>query len=134
MTAATGHDCPFCAPDQARAFLETDLVLGLWDAFPVSRGHALLIPRRHVSDWFQATPDEQGALTTAIARTRTLIDEWASRGGRPKPDGYNVGFNAGAAAGQTVFHLHIHVIPRYTGDSADPRGGIRAVIPGKAAY
>lgn len=134
MTAETSPDCPFCAPDPGRVFLQGELVLGLWDAFPVSPGHALLIPRRHVTDWFEAAPGEQAALTTAIADARALIDDRAAREHRPKPDGYNIGFNAGAAAGQTVFHLHIHVIPRYAGDTANPRGGIRAVIPGKAAY
>jgi diadenosine tetraphosphate (Ap4A) HIT family hydrolase len=126
--------CPFCSPEASRIFLETDLVLGLWDGFPVSSGHALLIPRRHVADWFQATAGEQAALTAAISEARTLIEAWAAREGRPMPDGYNVGFNAGAAAGQTVFHLHVHVIPRYAGDVADARGGIRHVIPGKANY
>ena len=128
------QQCPFCTPDDSRIFLATELVLGLWDSFPVSSGHALLIPRRHVADWFQATADEQAALTSAISRARTLIEERAVLEGRPKPDGYNVGFNAGAAAGQTVFHLHVHVIPRYAGDAIDPRGGIRSVIPGKALY
>lgn len=126
--------CPFCAPDPARVFLATELVLGLWDGFPVSSGHALLITRRHVADWFQATAGEQAALTAAISEARTLIEARAAREGRPMPDGYNVGFNAGAAAGQTVFHLHVHVIPRYAGDVADARGGIRHVIPGKAIY
>lgn len=128
------QQCPFCRPDTSRVFLSTELVLGLWDGFPVSSGHALLIPRRHVPDWFQATADEQAALTTAISRARTLIEERAGLEGRPKPDGYNVGFNAGAAAGQTVFHLHVHVIPRHAGDVADARGGIRGVIPAKATY
>ena len=128
-----GH-CPFCVPEPERVFLQTDLVLGIWDNFPVSLGHALLIPRRHVPDWFQATPEEQAALTSAIARARAVIEERAARESLPGPDGYNVGFNAGVAAGQTVFHLHLHVIPRYLGDAADPRGGIRAAIPGKAAY
>ena len=128
------QQCPFCTPDPSRVFLSTELVLGLWDGFPVSPSHALLIPRRHVADWFQATADEQAALTTAISRARTLIEERAGLEGRPKPDGYNVRFNAGAAAGQTVFHLHVHVIPRYAGDVADARGGIRGVIPAKATY
>lgn len=127
-------DCPFCTPERIRIFLESDLTVGFWDAFPVSRGHALLVPRRHVPDWFQATPGEQAALTSAIARARTLIDDEVTKNGGSRPSGYNVGFNAGAAAGQTVFHLHIHVIPRYAGDALDPRGGIRAVIPGKAVY
>lgn len=126
--------CPFCNPDPASVFLATDLVLGIWDGFPVSSGHALLIPRRHVADWFEATAAEQAALSAAISQVRTLIEERGSREGWPKPDGYNVGFNAGAAAGQTVFHLHVHVIPRHVGDVADARGGIRHVIPGKANY
>jgi diadenosine tetraphosphate (Ap4A) HIT family hydrolase len=126
--------CPFCTPEPHRVFLQTDLVLGFWDNFPVSSGHALLIPRRHVADWFHATPEEQVALTTAVDRARVFIEQWAVREHRPKPDGYNVGFNIGPAAGQTVFHLHVHVIPRYAGDVPDPRGGIRGVIPGKAKY
>lgn len=134
MLIAGPADCPFCRLAAGRVFLEAELIRGVWDAFPVSPGHALLIPRRHVTDWFEASPDEQAALTAAISEVRTLIDDRAARDGQPKPDGYNVGFNAGDAAGQTVFHLHIHVIPRYSGDSADPRGGIRAVIPGKAPY
>jgi diadenosine tetraphosphate (Ap4A) HIT family hydrolase len=126
--------CPFCTLQPDRIFLETDLILGLWDGFPVSPGHALLVPRRHVADWFEASPSEHAALTTAIAQARAAIEAQASRQGRPKPDGYNVGFNAGAAAGQTIFHLHVHVIPRYAGDTENPRGGIRGVIPGKAAW
>jgi diadenosine tetraphosphate (Ap4A) HIT family hydrolase len=126
--------CPFCTLQPDRIFLETDLILGLWDGFPVSPGHALLVPRRHVADWFEASPSEHAALTTAIAQARAAIEAEASRQGRPKPDGYNVGFNAGAAAGQTIFHLHVHVIPRYAGDAENPRGGIRGVIPGKAAW
>ncbi len=136
MSLATSQalNCPFCIADPSRVFLESELVLGLWDGFPVAPGHALLIPRRHVTDWFQATADEQAALTTAIGRVRTVIEERATREGRPMPDGYNIGINAGAAAGQTVFHLHVHVIPRYAGDVADARGGVRHVIPSKANY
>jgi diadenosine tetraphosphate (Ap4A) HIT family hydrolase len=132
--ASPAVPCPFCDPESGRVFLNAELVIGLWDGFPVSPGHALLIPRRHVADWFQATADEKAALASAIDQARTAIETWAATKSRPKPDGYNVGFNAGAAAGQTVFHLHVHVIPRYSGDATDPRGGIRAVIPGKAAY
>ena len=126
--------CPFCTPDASRVFLDAELVLGIWDGFPVSPSHALLIPRRHVTDWFQASADEKAALTSAIDQARTFIEERAASEGRPKPAGYNVGFNAGSAAGQTVFHLHVHVIPRYQGDVADPKGGVRGVIPGKATY
>lgn len=120
--------CPFCTPDPARVFLEAPLVLALWDAFPVSPGHALIVPRRHVAGWFDATPEEQAALTATIAAVRETI-ECAHR-----PDGYNLGVNVGAAAGQTVFHLHLHVIPRYLGDVPDPRGGVRHVVPSKAKY
>jgi diadenosine tetraphosphate (Ap4A) HIT family hydrolase len=120
--------CPFCRPDPDRVFLETEHVLGLWDGFPVSPGHALLVTRRHIPTWFDATPAEQQALSAAIATARREIEK------KNQPQGYNVGFNSGEAAGQTVFHLHVHVIPRYQGDTPDPRGGVRGVIHGKAAY
>ena len=121
-------DSPFLTADPTRIFLKTDLILGLWDAFPVSPGHALLVPRRVVATWFDASPEEQQALTEAITTTKEIIEESHA------PDGYNIGINAGAAAGQTVFHLHVHVIPRYRGDVEDPRGGVRHVIPSKANY
>jgi len=103
-------------------------VLGLWDSYPVNPGHALLVPRRHVADWFEASPEEQQALLSGVAIARSAILE------SHRPDGFNVGINIGDAAGQTVFHLHVHVIPRHEGDVADPRGGVRGVIPGKANY
>jgi diadenosine tetraphosphate (Ap4A) HIT family hydrolase len=129
-----GTLCPFCQIDPARVFLATESVLGIWDAFPVSPGHALLIPRRHVTTWFDASEAERAALAAAVAEARSLIETRARERGVGIPDGYNVGFNAGEAAGQTVFHAHVHVIPRYRGDSPSPRGGVRAVIPGKAGY
>ncbi|WP_395838099.1 DEAD/DEAH box helicase family protein [Archangium violaceum] len=98
------------------------------DRYPVSPGHTLVIPRRHVATWFEATPEEQRALFELVDEVKRGLD--ASH----KPDGYNVGINVGEAAGQTVFHLHVHVIPRYRGDMADPRGGVRHVIPGKGNY
>ena len=100
------------------------------DAFPVSPGHTLILTRRLVSTWFEATAEEQSALMSLVNEVKAILDERL----KPKPDGYNVGFNAGEAAGQTVPHLHIHVIPRYKGDVSDPRGGIRHVIPGKGNY
>jgi diadenosine tetraphosphate (Ap4A) HIT family hydrolase len=127
-------DCPFCRVDPARVFLATATVLGLWDAYPASPGHALLIPRRHVATWFEASEAERLALAAAITDVRAVIEARCRDRGEPLPDGYNVGFNAGEAAGQTVFHAHVHVIPRYRGDSPSPRGGVRAVIPGRAAY
>lgn len=122
------RECPFCTPASGSVFFEDDLVIGLWDAFPVSPGHALLVPRRHVADWFGATEQERSALTEAIAVAAKTIEHIH------QPDGYNIGLNGGVAAGQTVFHLHLHVIPRYAGDVPDPRGGIRRVIPAMAEY
>jgi len=121
--------CPFCEPvPQARVFYRDQLVIGLWDAFPVSAGHALLVPIRHVPNWFSATSEERIALTQAIDFAREAIEA------EHRPDGYNIGTNSGDAAGQTVFHLHVHVIPRYRGDVPDPRGGVRHVIPGRGNY
>ncbi len=124
----SARPCPFCHPDPSRVFYEGNLVLGLWDGFPVSEGHALLIPRRHVPTWFDATPEERMELMGAIDIVRkNILDRFA-------PDGFNLGVNIGEAAGQTVFHLHLHVIPRYRGDVEDPTGGVRHVIPAKGNY
>lgn len=98
------------------------------DKFPVSPGHTLIIPKRLIPTWWEATPDEQLHLTELISVVKNQLDE------EFKPDGYNVGFNGGHAAGQTVDHLHVHVIPRWFGDVDDPRGGVRGVIPAKRAY
>ena len=120
--------CPFCNPDQEKVFYRGERVIGLWDAFPVSPGHALLVPRRHIAEWFAASPEEQAELMRAVGVARAAIET------EHQPDGYNIGINIGRAAGQTVFHLHVHVIPRYEGDVPDPRGGVRHVIPAKANY
>jgi len=124
----TEAGCPFCNLPPERLILAEELVVGLWDAFPVSPGHALLVPRRHTTDWFSATPDEQAALTLAIEKAKQIIEQ------DHRPDGYNIGFNVGVAAGQTIWHLHLHLIPRYAGDVTHPRGGIRQVIPGRGSY
>ena len=120
--------CPFCPPPAARTFLETPDLLALWDAYPASPGHALIIPRRHVATWFDATDAERAALAAATEQVKAEIEKLH------RPDGYNIGINVGEAAGQTVFHLHVHVIPRYRGDVAQPRGGVRHVIPGRGDY
>ncbi|MCK9278744.1 MAG: HIT family protein, partial [Methanoculleus sp.] len=99
-----------------------------YDRYPVSPGHLLLIPFRHVAGPFDATDGEQAALLALVREAKAFLDE------RFHPDGYNVGVNVGTAAGQTVMHLHVHVIPRYAGDMADPRGGVRGVIPEKRKY
>ena len=101
--------CPFCHPDLGAVFHEGEHVLGLWDTYPVSPGHALLVTRRHVPDWFTAGPEEQRALGEAIELARAQILE------KHRPDGFNVGLNIGEAAGQSVPHLHIHVIPAIGG-------------------
>ena len=121
-------NCHFCTPSNSSIFYEDLLVIGLWDGFPVTDGHALIIPRRHIASWFDATDEEQLALMAAIKITKDEICR------HYKPDGFNIGINLGEAAGQTVFHLHVHVIPRYHGDVPDPRGGVRYVIPSKANY
>ena len=128
MDASRHEPCPFCTPDADRIFHAGQRVLGLWDGFPVSPGHALVVPRRHIESWFDASPEEQQDLAAAIAIAREEIV------GRHRPDGFNVGMNLGRAAGQTIEHLHVHVIPRYLGDVGDPRGGIRWVVPARAPY
>ncbi|NLF68863.1 MAG: DEAD/DEAH box helicase family protein [Candidatus Anammoximicrobium sp.] len=125
----TADACPFCNIPEDRVFYRGRLVTAMWDAFPVSPGHALLVPCRHVATWFEATADEQQELLHAIEVARDAITK-----AYPVPDGFNIGVNVGEAAGQTVFHLHVHVIPRYKGDVPDPTGGVRGVIPGKANY
>jgi diadenosine tetraphosphate (Ap4A) HIT family hydrolase len=98
------------------------------DRYPVSPGHTLVVPHRQVATWFEATREEQHALLDLVDEVKRQLDAELS------PAGYNVGFNAGRAAGQTVWHLHVHVIPRFDGDMDDPRGGVRHVIPGKGNY
>jgi len=94
----------------------------------VTEGHLLVIPNRHVADYFSATQEERTALWAMVNEAKKFLD------GRFTPDGYNVGINIGITAGQTVMHCHIHLIPRREGDSVNPRGGVRGVIPGRADY
>lgn len=105
-----------------------DLVVAFADNFPLSPGHVLIVPRRHEPDFFALTEAEQRAVLTLIPGVRNAIER------SHQPAGYNVGFNVGKAGGQTIPHAHLHVIPRYAGDVLDPRGGIRWVIPDRAAY
>jgi diadenosine tetraphosphate (Ap4A) HIT family hydrolase len=123
------HDaCPFCALPVGRVIDSNELALVIEDAFPVSPGHTLIVSRRHVESFFDLTPDEVAAVMELLQRARARLDE------RHKPDGYNVGVNVGRDAGQTVMHVHVHLIPRYSGDVPSPRGGIRNVMPGKGDY
>jgi diadenosine tetraphosphate (Ap4A) HIT family hydrolase len=124
----TDASCPFCDPTEEHVFYRGNLVAGLWDNFPVSPGHALLVPVRHVATWFEATAEEQVEMVTAISKARDAILSTHS------PDGFNIGVNVGEAGGQTVPHLHLHLIPRYQGDVEDPRGGVRWVVPTRATY
>ena len=120
--------CPFCNPPPEEIVLANDLCYACYDKYPVNPGHPLLIPFRHVADFFDATDAEHAALLALVREAKTLLDD------RFRPDGYNVGVNVSEAAGQTVMHLHVHVIPRYAGDMADPRGGVRGVIPERRVY
>jgi diadenosine tetraphosphate (Ap4A) HIT family hydrolase len=120
--------CPFCRIEGGRIAWSAPLAIAFWDVYPVSLGHALVVPRRHAQSWSELTADEKAALTAGIDAIRALIDE------RYEPHAYNVGFNDGEPAGQTIMHFHVHVIPRYQGDVLDPRGGVRWVLPDKAAY
>jgi diadenosine tetraphosphate (Ap4A) HIT family hydrolase len=107
---------------------ENDLAVAFYDAYPVNEGHVLIIPKRHVETYFDATQDEKNAISLLLARAKEKLDE------RFHPDGYNIGVNVGAAAGQTIFHLHVHLIPRYAGDVPDPRGGVRKIKKSLVPY
>jgi len=120
--------CPFCSLPRDRVRHERETALAIRDGFPVSPGHTLIIPKRHVDSFFEVTDAERADLMSLLAAARDDLDR------QFRPAGYNIGINDGAAAGQTVPHLHIHLIPRYEGDRDDPRGGVRWVLPDKAAY
>lgn len=113
--------CPFCHPDQI--VFSNELALAIYDKYPVSPGHMLIIPIRHTADIFSTTPEERQAMYDILEKCKSMLDEKMS------PDGYNIGINCGESAGQTIFHVHLHLIPRYKGDTDNPRGGIRGVVP-----
>ena len=120
-------NCIFCTPDR-EILAESAHGVAFFDSFPVSRGHALVVPRRHVATIFEMSGDEYADCFRLVLALKDLL------AARYSPDGFNVGANCGEAAGQSVWHAHIHVIPRYKGDVPNPRGGIRGVVPGKAGY
>jgi diadenosine tetraphosphate (Ap4A) HIT family hydrolase len=121
--------CPFCNPDTERELIvESATVFAMFDKFPVSDGHALIIPKKHCADYFDLTFKEQSACIFMMNKVKEIIAQ------RFKPDGFNVGINIGEQAGQTVNHVHLHLVPRYRGDVHDPRGGVRGVIPNKQKY
>jgi diadenosine tetraphosphate (Ap4A) HIT family hydrolase len=121
--------CPFCAPNEKMELIsESAICYSIFDNFPVNQGHALIIPKRHISNYFELNRKEQYALILMMGFVKTRIEKMYN------PDGFNIGINVGKSAGQTIDHVHIHVIPRYNGDVSDPSGGIRCVIPGKQKY
>lgn len=128
MNSATAKPCPFCVLDPARILAEDEFTVIYKDGYPVSPGHTVIIPKRHFATLFEASEEERLALLRALDKAKDILDE------RHHPDGYNIGINQGKAGGQSVPHLHIHLIPRYLGDKADPRGGVRWVLPETAKY
>lgn len=122
------QSCPFCDFEEYRVVTSNVYAVAIYDGYPVSVGHALIIPRRHIASFFDATREEQTALLDLLAEMQEILVK------ERNPDGFNIGINVGEAAGQTVMHLHIHLIPRYAGDQPDPRGGVRWIFPEKADY
>jgi diadenosine tetraphosphate (Ap4A) HIT family hydrolase len=122
-------ECPFCNPDSERELiLESATAYAIFDKFPVSKGHILIIPKKHCADYFQLTFKEQSACWFMMNKAKEILKKTFN------PDGFNIGININESAGQTVSHVHIHLIPRYSGDVENPEGGIRGVIPEKKYY
>lgn len=121
------NPCLFCT-DPLGVSLNNELAYSARDTYAASPGHTLVIPKRHVASFFDLSPEEINACMELITEERKLLDEEFS------PDGYNIGVNIGEAAGQSIFHVHIHIIPRYEGDVENPQGGVRHVIPRKGHY
>lgn len=122
------NNCPFCNIAESKIFLKGNGFTALYDSFPVSPGHILIIPERHVGNYFELSDVEKSILWRAVDQCKQLLDS------KIHPDGYNIGINVGSVAGQSISHVHIHLIPRYNGDVENPRGGVRGVIPGKQNY
>ena len=120
--------CPFCTLPAERIVSETQSAIVIRDGFPITPGHTLVIPRRHVGSFFELTSEEHKEMFVLLTQAKAELDK------EFQPDAYNIGINDGEAAGQTVPHLHMHLIPRYNGDRTDPRGGVRWIIPEKADY
>ena len=123
------NNCFFCKSISKKDFeIENELAIVRFDDFPVNNGHLEVIPKRHVKDWWDTTKEERIAIFNLLDEAKKIIDN------KYKPDGYNIGMNLGKEAGQSVMHLHVHLIPRYKGDVENPRGGVRGVIPEKQNY
>lgn len=121
-------ECPFCKMEEYRIVSSSDTAFAIRDSFPLTEGHTLIIPRIHVKSLYDLSADDQGAAWKLVSHVRQeLMEEFGVHE-------FNIGTNDGSAAGQTIEHAHIHVIPRRQGDVLDPRGGIRNIIPAKARY
>jgi ATP adenylyltransferase len=121
--------CVFCNIQNERVVAENEYAFAIRDGFPVTAGHSLIIPKRHIKDYFGLTENELLACNSLLQLLRTeIMKEYQP------VKGFNIGMNSGSAAGQTIFHCHIHLIPRREGDVEDPRGGVRHVIPEKGNY
>ena len=121
------NECIFCKP-QREVLASNAHAIAVFDTYPVSPGHSLILPRRHVVTVWDLSDAEYAACYALVRALKPVLEE------RFRPDGFNVGVNCGEAAGQSVWHAHIHVIPRFKGDTPSPKGGVRHVIPRKAAY
>jgi diadenosine tetraphosphate (Ap4A) HIT family hydrolase len=121
-------NCPFCTLPKERIIHLNNSGIVIRDGYPISLGHTLIIPHRHIGSFFDLQSEERDSLFSLLEESKRGLDK------EFQPDGYNIGINDGPSAGQTVPHLHIHLIPRYSGDQEDPRGGIRWIIPEKAKY
>lgn len=122
------HSCPFCSLERSRVIAQNDFVMAFYDGFPVNPGHTLIVPKRHVANYFDLEREEKEALWEMADYCKTILDN------QFKPSGYNIGINIGISAGQSVPHVHLHLIPRYEGDTPNPRGGVRGVIPTRQNY
>lgn len=123
------NNCFFCKCIKNKEFeIENALAFAIFDGYPVSKGHLLVITKRHIKDWWETTKEERIAIFDLIDEAKKIIDN------EYHPDGYNIGMNLGIEAGQTIMHLHIHLIPRYKGDISNTRGGVRGIIPEKQKY
>jgi diadenosine tetraphosphate (Ap4A) HIT family hydrolase len=122
------ESCPFCNKKEEEKIFINELSFAVKDNFPVSRGHTLIISKRHTPDYFKLTAEERRDCWDLVQQVKEYLNNNYS------PDGYNIGINVNEAAGQSVGHVHIHIIPRYKDDVSNPRGGIRNVIPGKGDY
>ncbi|SRR6056297_1924313 len=120
--------CPFCNINEDKIIAKNKFSYAIYDKYPVNKGHILIISKEHIRDYFDASTEVREAIFDLMEDCKSLLDN------KYNPDGYNIGFNCGKEAGQTIMHFHLHLIPRYEGDIEDPTGGVRGVIPEKRVY